>query len=294
MRKPEGQESMSDLLPEEIDWGKAWTDAQSRSPLKASEIDRSKWPHFYDVYAGQYLKDVLSGEPHYRKIVEFLRREEIFKPGDSVLDVGSGPGTFSLLLAEQAGKVTALDYSAGMLETLAREAEARGLANIERVRSTWDDYAPEEKYNLVLASYSPAVNDERSLLRMEELSSGSCCFVTSGAPSAGGLFYDLSEAVYGQRPQRKSKLALYPFHLLFSLGRKPGVRFFDTEMTISMPAEHLIELSDIYLSIFTVMDDNKRKKIRAFALANSEGGIYKKKVGGVAAVIYWAAHGRMS
>ena len=74
--------------------------------------------------------------------MEFLRREEIFKPGDSVLDVGSGPGTFSLLLAEQAGKVTALDYSAGMLETLAREAEARGLANIERVRSTWRTMPP--------------------------------------------------------------------------------------------------------------------------------------------------------
>ena len=64
-------------------------------------------------------------------------------------------------------------------------------------------------------------------------------------------------------------------------------------MTISMPAEHLIELSDIYMSIFTVMDDHKRKKIRAFAMANSEGGVYEKKVGGVAAVIYWAAPGRM-
>lgn len=282
---------MDHLRLEEIDWGKAWTEAQSRSPVKARERDASNWSPFWDVYAGQYLQDVLSGDRYYREIVAFLARESLLSPGCSVLDVGSGPGTFSLLFAEKAGNVTALDYSAGMLQTLAQEAGARRLTNIRGVHSTWEEYSSREQYDLVFTSYSPAVNDERSLLRMEELSAGSCCYVTAGAPSSGGLFYDLSEAVFGERPPRNNRMLLYPFNLLFSLGRKPSVRLFDTELTVTMKPEHLIEISDLYMSIFTDMDDSKREKIRAFVRANSSGGYYRKQVKGVAAVIYWKVPG---
>jgi hypothetical protein len=279
--------NMNSQPPEQINWGKAWTDAQSRSPLKARQIDPSKWVRFWDVYAAQYLKDVVSGERSYREIVAFLQREKIFVPGDRVLDVGSGPGTYSLLFAEQAKKVTALDLSPGMLAALSREAAARGEANIDAVQSTWEEYSPREKHELVFASSSPAVNDEPSLLRMEELSSRSCCYVMSGQPSSGGLFYDLSEAIFGERPPRNKQLILYPFNLLFDMGRKPGVRLFETEMTITMQSGHLIEISDIYMTVFTEMDDRKREKIRDFVAANSIDGIYRKKVNGVSAVIYW-------
>jgi hypothetical protein len=49
----------------------------------------------------------------------------------------------------------------------------------------------------------------------------------------------------------------------------------------------LIEISDIYMSIFTDMDDRKREKIRDFVAANSADGVYRKKVNGVSAAIYW-------
>jgi ubiquinone/menaquinone biosynthesis C-methylase UbiE len=58
------------------------------------------------------------------------------KPGDSVADVGAGPGYFTLRFARAvgpAGKVYGVDISRGMLDYLGKEARAEHLANIQPV-----------------------------------------------------------------------------------------------------------------------------------------------------------------
>jgi ubiquinone/menaquinone biosynthesis C-methylase UbiE len=58
--------------------------------------------------------------------------------GDRCIDMGSGPGYFSLLLAERVGAdgvVYAIDPSTEALAYLAREQAARGVANIRRIQS---------------------------------------------------------------------------------------------------------------------------------------------------------------
>jgi ubiquinone/menaquinone biosynthesis C-methylase UbiE len=56
-------------------------------------------------------------------------------PGDAVMDVGCGPGYFTLPLAEavgEAGSVIAVDLQAAMLEMVRERAETRGL--LQRIR----------------------------------------------------------------------------------------------------------------------------------------------------------------
>lgn len=49
---------------------------------------------------------------------------------DKVLDVAAGPGTLSLLAAEQVRRVTAVDFAGGMVRILNRRVAAAGLANV--------------------------------------------------------------------------------------------------------------------------------------------------------------------
>ncbi|MFF1796516.1 methyltransferase domain-containing protein [Kitasatospora sp. NPDC058263] len=61
----------------------------------------------------------------------YLRPE--LRPGQAVLDVGCGPGTITAELAElvgPTGRVVAVDTSAEVLESAARYAADRGLANV--------------------------------------------------------------------------------------------------------------------------------------------------------------------
>jgi len=57
----------------------------------------------------------------------------------TVLDIGCGPGTLALPIAERVAGVTALDYSATMLSTLSGFADERKLTNIQTVEAAWED-----------------------------------------------------------------------------------------------------------------------------------------------------------
>ncbi len=79
-----------------------------------------------EVYARQELRAALVGD-----WMDALR----LKRGDRVLEIGSGPGYVSLVLAERvgaAGAVYAVDVSAAALAHLARLQKERGASNIER------------------------------------------------------------------------------------------------------------------------------------------------------------------
>lgn len=59
---------------------------------------------------------------------ELVERLAQPRPGETVLDLGCGTGTFSLPLARLGCKVTGIDPSAGMLARAREKAEAAGLA----------------------------------------------------------------------------------------------------------------------------------------------------------------------
>ena len=79
-----------------------------------------------EVYARQVQRAALVGD-----WMDALR----LKRGDRVLEIGSGPGYVSLVLAERVGAtgaVYAVDVSAEALAHLARLQKERGVSNIER------------------------------------------------------------------------------------------------------------------------------------------------------------------
>ena len=57
----------------------------------------------------------------------------------TVLDVGAGPGRFSLALAPRVASVVAVDASSAMIDILARRARRAKLANVEAVVGRWPD-----------------------------------------------------------------------------------------------------------------------------------------------------------
>jgi len=80
-----------------------------------------------EVYARQVQRAALVGE-----WMDALR----LKKGDRVLEIGSGPGYVSLVLADRVGvtgAVYAVDLSAEALAQLARLQKERGVSNIQRL-----------------------------------------------------------------------------------------------------------------------------------------------------------------
>ena len=116
---------------------------------------------YWDRRAGRFaarLADSVVGDPFLAR----LRR--LSGSRTSVIDVGSGPGRFTLALAPRVARITAVDPSRAMLDLLGRQARRRRLTNVEMVTGRWEDVdvAPAD---VVFASYVlPVVADAPTFL----------------------------------------------------------------------------------------------------------------------------------
>jgi len=79
------------------------------------------------VAAGYQAETVPMFRQYCRRALELVG----YKPGGHVLDVACGPGTLSLMLADSAAHVSAIDFSEGMLAVFRSEAEKNCAQNLD-------------------------------------------------------------------------------------------------------------------------------------------------------------------
>ncbi|MFT7773731.1 class I SAM-dependent methyltransferase [Roseateles sp.] len=109
-----------------------------------------------------------------RYVADFLARMDL-RGADTLLDVGCGPGTLALPLAQRLGltgltgrkgHVVALDYSRPMLERLRLDAAAESVDNIIPMLRAWeDDWSDVPVCDIAIASRSTLVGDLGEALR---------------------------------------------------------------------------------------------------------------------------------
>lgn len=93
---------------------------------------------FWDKRAPRFSKGPMAsaeGDPMLARL-----RRAVGRSGTATfLDVGSGPGRFTLGVAPRVREAVAVDPSAKMLELLRRRARQEGLTNIRTVKGMWQD-----------------------------------------------------------------------------------------------------------------------------------------------------------
>ena len=113
------------LVQAELETAEAASDqaAMRRVVKKRQDTMRS----FFDSVAGRLGRDYAPGKS-WKSLSEALLR---LLPPLVIADLGAGDGTFSLLLAQSATRVIAVDSSAKMLEVGREQAQRHGIENIE-------------------------------------------------------------------------------------------------------------------------------------------------------------------
>jgi ubiquinone/menaquinone biosynthesis C-methylase UbiE len=100
------------------------------------QYDRDHVASFYDEYGEREwtrFEDARTPTPSLDVHVEHLRR--FVQPGDRVLDIGAGPGRFTIELARLGAEIIAADVSPGQLDLNRERVSAAGLEGrvLERV-----------------------------------------------------------------------------------------------------------------------------------------------------------------
>ena len=83
-----------------------------------------------------------------------------------LLDIGSGPGTICLALANKLKRVYALDYSSLMLELAKENANNLNIKNLKTIHKSWyDDWNDVPKSDIVSSSRSMQVENIKKALK---------------------------------------------------------------------------------------------------------------------------------
>ncbi|MBG0789495.1 MAG: class I SAM-dependent methyltransferase [Desulfovibrionaceae bacterium] len=118
------------------------------------------------------------GEDNYEAgVLDRIRRHGVDFNGKTVLDVGSGSGMYTIRIAREAERVTAVDISQGMLDILREDAGAQGLSNIDCVRSEWMEFDSDATFDIVFCSMTPAIRDDASRLKLLRHAGGVTVFM---------------------------------------------------------------------------------------------------------------------
>ncbi len=119
-----------------------------------------KPPGAWDERAGDYGKQ---GAPS-RYVEDFIGLLDL-TDARTLLDVGCGPGTLALPLASRLERIVAVDYSAGMLAALRKNADAQGIGNVDTLLRSWaDDWSDVPVCDVAIASRSVTATDLRDAL----------------------------------------------------------------------------------------------------------------------------------
>lgn len=147
-----------------------------RHPFDGEGLGYSDRLRFWDEYSDQYSGFQQGDIP--LRVVDRLLDLGILRPGDRVLEIGSGPGTYSLELAPRVGSLTCMDTSPRMLDRLFASAEERGLTNMERLLQDWNSYVPGKGYDACMATLCPGTGTPESIMRMEGAARHGCAIVS--------------------------------------------------------------------------------------------------------------------
>ncbi|MDO4723978.1 MAG: class I SAM-dependent methyltransferase [Comamonadaceae bacterium] len=198
---------------EAIDFGRLYQShlAQCGRPRKSAQEWDSR-------AAGMAAKALRSGYTEHFVAAMNLRGAQ------SLLDVGCGPGTIGLAVAERLQRVIGLDYSSAMLQAMRQQAAARGLRQVQTLQLAWeDDWSAVPQCDIVVASRSTNVEDIAAALAKLHDKARLRVYLTH---LVGGHFTDA--ALYhamGRKPPPSAPDYIYLLNILHRMGIHPRLDY---------------------------------------------------------------------
>ncbi len=224
------------------------------------------------------------------KALGLLRQKGLLFDGMRVLEIGCGTGLLAMALAENGARVTAMDFSQGMLDRFYERLSPDMADQITILSDDWHSIDIQKKgwekhFDLVIAFMSPGVANVTSFFKMMACSKNGCAIRGWAARQQHQILTDLWKKIMDTALEDKPQSILFKINLLFSMGLFPDI-VFDTvewDQQISLEQEF-----DSQMAFFSKVSDTKSVKvlekiIREYLESISSQKIITKKQKGLTA-----------
>ncbi len=216
---------------EALDWNTVWKEQMTRHIQSAKGIDCAmSWDN--QSGAEEYWNMMREEQALF---CDILSGVSVF-PGDSVLDIGSGPGTVGLYFADRARSVTAVEPAEAMQILLKKNIKKCGFDNATIVPKRWEEVDPARDlhgpYDAVIASFSLGMTEIRdAIIKMCQVCAGTVYLLWfCGENSYDWNMSDLWPHLYGTQ-YRAMPGGEVLFNVLYQMGIYPNVEVFPFALT---------------------------------------------------------------
>jgi len=238
-----------------------------------------------------------------RETIDFLEEASFSVEGSTILDIGCGPGTLSIPLARMGAEVTSLDISSTTLERVREIAEREGLP-VRTMECSWwsadiDELGLRKKYDLVIASRTPSINDAGTFEKMMACSRNLCYYSSFLNIGENRAHMDIQRLILNgeERPDdgmgrhHRAYTMFFPFMYLYFSGYRPLVRINHRDRRLETTWEEAAERSIRFFGRGHDLDDEAKERIRDHYRNASEGGVYRSNPSGCHGMMIWDVNG---
>ena len=240
-----------------------WMFERRRHPMfgepKGSYLD-SVWDRNSGTYTARGYEHILED------IVRYMGEDGILTEQRSVIDIGSGPGTFAEPMSRLCRSVLCIDKSKGMLDRI----ESLRLPNVSTLLSDCMHLPEGLQRDVAFCSLCPPMNSPEGLRIMEKSAKELCIYISSANPCPGietqiwkALGTDYSYIGYD---------TTYPANYLKSLGTSAELKFFSQMNEICESESTVSERMIRKISAYRDLTDDDIGTIRDTVSDHSENG----------------------
>ncbi|MCO5385274.1 class I SAM-dependent methyltransferase [Desulfosporosinus sp.] len=276
-------------------WKNAWESAVISAPSKSKRIRSDKEiMEYWNKLSGSYEKET-AGENGKRlnEVIHLLETQGMITPESDILDVGCGPGIYTVPLAYKVRTVTALDGAAEMCNVVAGRAKNLKLDNIVLLNSLWEETNFEDEglknaFDLVFASLMPGIASYDTLIKFLSASRKYCCLIYFAGGVDDLVRSDLWRIIFQEDFESGGNDIVYPFNILYNLGFYPKIDYLDVSFEKTETVEEAIENLCNYYWLFSDITKEIRNKISAYVLEKADNGIFRQKSKSRLGILTWS------
>ena len=275
-----------------------WLEAKEHSPVNrrerhGEEAALERWNTRAPGYAEHSESE--GSQERRDRILDWLEQAGALQSDYRVLDIGSGPGNFSIPLARRVAEVVAVEPARGMVVILERKLGQEGLKNVRIVQKTWEAVnLGAERWNgafdLVLASMSPGVSNPAMLEKMVA-ASRNFCYLSGWSGDRWGKWgqaqRELWPLIFGEELGDYPSDVLYSFGLLYSQGYRPELRFHQPRTYLEIDEKEAVEGLVEHFERYLKAGPEVRKTISSYVYRNSINGVFTQEAATCQGFMLW-------
>lgn len=224
--------------------------------------------------------------------VALLRQKGAITPDTVTMDIGCGTGVFSIELAGVCAHVYALDYSAGMLEKLSEKLDAQGITNVTLINADWKTFdvrSLEREISLSVSCLNTGMRDYDSLIKINEITKGYCCYITSSGVTKASRRNELQELVFGRTlTSAGGGDIIYPFNIIYALGYRPELSYIPCKWRREKSPEAALEEMVRDFGRYMTVGEDLEKKLDGYIRGRlNQDGLYEEAMDATLGIMIW-------